>query len=113
MELWQDGTQLLAYFLRQPADGERLLMFVDLVMKPRDGLEWLNILKAYPLAQRSVTVMLSGLNDVRNMRKAYEAGAITFLLKPITVQDIDNLLNGFHQYFTVEQNALGRTIEWT
>lgn len=111
VHLFQDPAQLISHFHALP-DGDPALMFVDLVMFPRNGIEILKALKNFPRAAQSISVMLSGMSDVRNIRLAYEAGATTFLIKPISVEDINNFFRAFTRYFDIRESPDGRFAEW-
>jgi DNA-binding NtrC family response regulator len=111
VHLFQDPAQLISHFHALP-DADPALMFVDLVMFPRNGIEILKALKNFPRAAHSISVMLSGMSDVRNIRLAYEAGATTFLIKPITAGDINNFFRAFTRYFDIRESQAGRFAEW-
>ena len=113
VHLFGDPVQLLSYLYEQPEQAEPVLLFVDLVMHPRNGVEVLRALKNHPLMRRSISVMLSGMSDVRNIRLAYEAGATTFFIKPLAVEDLENFFRAFSRYFTILETPTGRQIEWT
>lgn len=111
VHLFQDPAQLISHFHALP-DGDPVLMFVDQMMAPRNGIEVLKALKSFPRAAHSISVMLSGMSDVRNIRLAYEAGATTFLMKPISPEDINNFFRAFTKYFDIRESQDGRFAEW-
>jgi DNA-binding response OmpR family regulator len=102
-------------FLREARNGghpPRYLIFLDLVMKPQDGLELLRLLKRENLAPGSVIVMLSGLTDTKMLHDGYQLGAHTFLVKPLTVQDVMGLLNTLKHSIGVQNEAAGNRLIW-
>jgi CheY-like chemotaxis protein len=102
-------------FLRGARNGgqaARYLMFLDLLMKPRDGLDLLRTIKQENLAPGSVMVMLSGLTDTKMLHDGYQLGAQTFLIKPLTVQDVMGLLNTLKHSIGVQTEATGNRLVW-
>jgi CheY-like chemotaxis protein len=102
-------------FLRTARNGgqpTRYLMFLDLMMKPRDGLDLLRAIKQESLAPGSVMVMLSGLTDTRMLHEGYQLGAQTFLIKPLTVQDVMGLLSTLKHTIEVKNEATGNRLVW-
>ena len=90
------GRACLDYFCGvEPYTGRSVpcLLLLDLVMAPVSGLDVLDRLRSIPHARGSVFVMLSGLSEWRVVHEGYQLGAHTFLVKPLLVQDIMQMLN--------------------
>ena len=90
------GKACLDYFSgAEPYMGRSVpcLLLLDLVMTPLSGLDVLDKLRSVPHARGSVLVMLSGLSEWRVVHEGYQLGAHTFLIKPLLVQDIMQMLN--------------------
>ena len=113
VHLFRDAVHCHAYFSDASAETEPALMFLDLVMFPRSGIEVVRSLKRHPRAAASLTVMLTGLGDVRLIQQGYDAGATTFLIKPFSISDFRNFLRAFGSYFTIKETADGRTLQWS
>ena len=102
-------------FLRQPLNGgetPRYLMFLDLMMKPVDGIDLLRAIKQENLAPGSLFVMLSGLTNTKMLHDGYQLGAHTFLIKPLTTQDVMGLLNTLKHSVGVESGPNGNRLTW-
>jgi two-component system, response regulator len=115
VHLFRYSAEFTAYFSgasAETAEAEPALMFVDLVMFPKNGIEVLKSLKRFPLARESITVMLTGLGDVRHIQRGYEAGATTFLIKPFSIEDFENFLRAFKKHFRIRETPEGRYLEW-
>jgi two-component system response regulator YesN len=67
------------------------LVIVDIRMPQMDGLEMLE--KINDLGIKHRTVILSGYGEFEYARKAIKIGVDEYLLKPITVDDLENVLN--------------------
>ena len=64
-----------------------------MMMAPVSGLDVLQRLPSIPAAQGSVLVMISGLAEWRVINEGYRLGAHTFLLKPLVIEDVLQMLN--------------------
>ena len=90
----------------------RFLIFLDLVMKPNNGTFVLRALQDEHLAPRSVVVMLSGLADVKLLHEGYQLGAHTFLVKPLKVQDVMELLTSLKNSISIQTENNGNRLVW-
>ena len=97
---------------RNGGQSPRYLMFLDLMMKPEDGIDFLRMVKQENLAPGSVIVMLSGLTDTKMLHEGYQLGAHTFLIKPLTVQDVMGLLNTLKHSIGVHSEPAGNRLVW-
>jgi CheY-like chemotaxis protein len=76
------------------------ILFLDLRMPGVDGfavLEWLNTQPA--LRERLLVIVLSHLAEAREIRRAYELGADSFLPKPFAREDWASLIHHFEGYW--------------
>jgi CheY-like chemotaxis protein len=58
-------------------------VFLDMRMPPPDGLELARHVRASPMNASTVIVMITGEQDRTLMNRAFEAGVVLFLFKPI------------------------------
>lgn len=81
------------------------IVLLDLKMPSTDGLEVLRW-KAYrPELQKILWVALSNFDGIKTINGAYAAGATTFLTKPLDGQDVQHLIEGFNDYWQLQQDA--------
>ncbi|MDH5330409.1 MAG: diguanylate cyclase, partial [Aquincola sp.] len=73
-----DGEQALAIFCEEPAD----MVMLDVDMPGLDGHEVCARLRAKAGEQLPI-VMVTGINDLQSIERAYDAGATDFIAKPI------------------------------
>ena len=73
------GEAGLAAFART----EPALVLVDILMPGMDGFETCVTLRQHPQGAHVPIVMLTGLDDVASIHRAYEVGATDFVTKPI------------------------------
>ncbi|HET6409895.1 MAG TPA: response regulator [Chthoniobacteraceae bacterium] len=107
------GAAAVAYLRESKLSGhKRFLIFVDLMMRPEDGLWVMRRIKEEALAEGSVIVMLSGLTDVKLLHEGYQLGACTFLVKPLKVQDVMGLLATLRHSVGVLEGGGGNRLVW-
>ncbi len=74
-----DGQQALVAFQRELPD----IVLLDVVMPGLDGFAVCEALRQLPGGQYCPIVMVTGLDDVASIERAYEVGATDFITKPI------------------------------
>jgi CheY-like chemotaxis protein len=101
-----DGNFALAYLRGDsPFDNRRQhplprVVFLDLRMPNCDGFEVLSWIQSQPdLKKKMLIIVMSGLDGVADVHRAYQLGADTFLSKPFTPSDMLHLINTFHGHW--------------
>jgi len=100
-----DGEEAVAYLQGegQFADREKFplpsILFLDLRMPRRDGLEVLEWLTLQPQLTNMLIVVLSGYDNPADVSRAYQLGAHTFLTKPIKPEDVSRLRRTFYRFW--------------
>jgi CheY-like chemotaxis protein len=79
------------------------IVFLDLKMPPPDGLEVLRWKEKHQELPRMLWVAMSNFDAVKMINEAYNAGATTFLSKPLDGADIKNMIDAFDQYWTISE----------
>jgi CheY-like chemotaxis protein len=76
------------------ADNNRLpdLILLDMNMPRKDGLECLQKIKQQETLCRIPIVILSTASSPFAIKKAYECGAVKYLLKPHSIDDITKMI---------------------
>jgi CheY-like chemotaxis protein len=101
-----DGEEAVDYLKGegQFADREKFplpsILFLDLRMPRRTGLEVLEWLTLQPQLTNMLIVVLSGYDNPADVSRAYQLGAHTFLTKPIKPEDVDRLRKAFYRFWT-------------
>jgi response regulator of citrate/malate metabolism len=106
----QSGEECISFFKKSSG---RYLVFLDLIMAPISGISTLRQIRNAGLAGDSVFVMLSGITDMKAINEGYQAGAHTFLIKPVKADDVMETLNGLKSkiQITLEEQE-GYKLEW-
>jgi CheY-like chemotaxis protein len=79
------------------------IVFLDLKMPPPDGLQVLRWKEKNHELPRMLWVAMSNFDVVKTINEAYNAGATTFLTKPLDPTDIKNLIDAFEEYWTISE----------
>ena len=101
IEFVQNGEKAVAY-LTGRGDGEReslpKLMLLDLKMPGMSGIEFLQWLRQQPGYGSTRVVILTSSSLTRDVNAAYQAGANSFLIKPVDFErfvEITSALSGY------------------
>lgn len=98
----RDGQEAVDYLSGKGEFGDRErfpfpgLILLDLKLPYRSGLDILQWMRAEPGLPKTVVAVLTSSNEPRDLQKAYDLGAKTYLVKPPTAQmiyDIAESLN--------------------
>jgi CheY-like chemotaxis protein len=113
IQVVRDGRQAIAYLNGEGiyADREKFplpgALFLDLVMHPVNGFEVLEWLKTQPSLNEMLVVVLSNFSEGRMLRDAYAMGADSFLFKPFSKPDMENLLQHFPGHLISSRHQTG------
>ncbi len=94
-----NGEQALEWMCRNQTD----IVITDIKMPKMDGLELLRHMSERNIAATSI--ILSGFNDFRYAQKAIQYGVLHYLLKPVHMEELMEVLNR-----AVAERKKGRTI---
>ena len=74
-----DGEEALAVF----AERQPQFLLLDVKMPRMDGFAVCENIRATPVGLHTPILMMTGLNDVESINRAYDVGATDFITKPI------------------------------
>ena len=100
-----DGEELMDYLLHRgkyanPEDAPKPgLIFLDLNMPRKNGLEALKEIKTYPELCKIPVVMLTVSKDPKDISRSYALGANSFITKPFDFNKLVEVLRVFKQYW--------------
>jgi CheY-like chemotaxis protein len=101
----RDGLETISYLAGTRQYSNRAeyplpsLLLLDLKMPRVDGFEVLEWVRQQPTLARLRTVVLTGSTDVRDVNRAYELGASSYLIKPVDFNDFVALSVAVHGYW--------------
>ena len=75
------------------------LVLLDLKLPRRSGLEVLQWLKQQPSLRRIPVVVLTSSAESSDIQRAYDAGANSYLVKPVVFDELHRMLENVDQYW--------------
>jgi CheY-like chemotaxis protein len=102
----RDGDQAIQYLSGQGQYGNRerfplpFLVLLDLRMPGTDGLGVLQWARAEPGLKRLLIVVFTSSELQSDIDRAYEAGANSYLIKPVEFEQMVHLIQRFEIYWT-------------
>jgi CheY-like chemotaxis protein len=106
LKVVRDGEEAIAYLSgeREYADRERFpkpfLLLLDLKMPGADGFEVLRWVRAEPETKRLLVVVLTSSNLQADVDRAYDLGANSYLVKPVSFDEMVNMIQRFEAYWS-------------
>ena len=101
-----DGSKAIEYLSGRGvyADRERFpqpfLLLLDLKMPRTDGFEVLKWVRAEPELNRLLVVVLTSSTLQRDVDRAYELGANSYLVKPVELAEMAHMIQRFEVYWS-------------
>ena len=77
------------------------ILFLDLKLPDLSGFHLLTHVKEEPALAQTLRIVLSQMEDLDAIRRAYSLGAHSFLSKPASQHDLQELIKGFPDYWIV------------
>jgi len=99
-----DGEEVIAYLQGDGKYADRRhcplpgLLLLDLKMPRKNGFEVLQWLREQPQFTDLQVVVLSSSDEIRDINRAYELGANSFLVKPMFFSEFVGMLEALHGY---------------
>jgi CheY-like chemotaxis protein len=110
----EDADQAEAYLLGTGAYADRRscplpdLILLDIQIPVRDGLEILQWIRSRDASWRQVPiVMLTTSHDYAEIRRAYDLGANSFMVKPTGFAELRDLVRDVAHYWLVRNSPCG------
>jgi CheY-like chemotaxis protein len=101
----ENGEELLDYLLRRGTFGDPSqapspgLILLDLNMPRKGGVEALQEIKAHPELRKIPVVVFTTSRADADICRIYQLGANSFITKPVTYQQLVNLMRVLCQYW--------------
>jgi CheY-like chemotaxis protein len=106
LKIVRDGNQAIQYLSGQGPYGNRerfplpFLVLLDLKMPGTDGFGVLQWARAEPGLKRLLIVVLTSSALQSDIDRAYEAGANSYMVKPLEFEQMVHLIQRFEIYWT-------------
>lgn len=105
-----DGKSLERFFYqRNPAAKRTDLILLDLNMAVQDGKTTLKHFKSDGRFKHLPVLMYSTSSSHADINEAYELGANSFIVKPASVEDVENLIRNICAYWFSSVSLMAKT----
>jgi CheY-like chemotaxis protein len=101
----RDGQEALDYLEGENAFSDRKahpfpeLMLLDLKMPKLDGFDVLRWVRKQPGLNRLLVIVLTSSNQSKDVNRAYDLGANSYLVKPSRLDDFTDVVERLHGYW--------------
>lgn len=105
----QDGDMGVAYLEGRDgyADREKYplpaVVLLDLKLPKRSGFEVLTWARSQPGLKRLPIVVLTSSREVQDVDRAYELGANSYLVKPVSLAAFTDMIGQLHRYWMLNE----------
>src|SRR5947207_524780 len=106
LKVTRDGEQAIEYLAGHGIYANRqrfplpFLLLLDLKMPGTDGFEVLQWVRKEPELKRLLVVVLTSSNLQTDVDRAYELGANSYLVKPVSFDEMVNMIQRFEIYWS-------------
>lgn len=83
------------------------ILMLDLNMPHVNGFQVLQWVRDKLISAPFLVIVLSRLDEIKNINRAYALGANSFLTKPGEEEELQSLIRSFHDYWILRNRAPG------
>jgi len=97
-----DGDEAVAYLegaVRDLPDSCPAVILLDLKLPRRSGFEVLAWIKGHPVLRRVPVIILTSSSESVDLKRAYDLGANSYLVKPARPEDLLRMVEQIHAYW--------------
>jgi len=96
---FSDGFELIEYLKALPQDAVLpCFILLDMNMPQYDGIKSLRLLKSENSLAAIPVVMFSTSSEIKDVNKALEYGAKTYITKPVRSEELEKIVVSFTEY---------------
>jgi CheY-like chemotaxis protein len=106
-----DGDEAIAYLKGNGSFNDRgkfplpTLMLLDLNMPKKNGFDVLEWVRAQNQLKHLHIIVMTASTRPDDVRKAYQLGANSFLVKPVAIEDLVKIVGCMHDWLQMSQLA--------
>ena len=99
VKIVHDGEQAINYLEHDDTHKTPRLAVLDVKMPLKDGFDVLNRIRSNPKLSRLPVIMFSNSQDDRDVDRAYDLGANSYVVKPTDPRQMDQVVEKIHDYW--------------
>jgi len=103
-----DGGEAMRFLMAladEPTPVPPSVIFLDVKLPWATGFEILRWMKSTSIFNQVLKVVISSLDDTTTIKDAYFVGANSFISKPISINELQELISTYPQYWTINGSA--------
>ena len=107
IQVVEDGQEAIAYLTGEGEYSNRekyplpILMLLDLKLPRKSGHEVLEWLRSQPGLRRLTVVVLTASQQINDINRAYDLGANSYLVKPVTFDGLMDMVKTINFYWLI------------
>jgi CheY-like chemotaxis protein len=107
LQVVEDGEEAISYLAGKGRYGDRvkyplpMLLLLDLKLPRKSGHEVLEWIRRQPILKRLTVVVLTSSQQDSDINKAYDFGANSYLVKPVTFDALVEMVNTLNFYWLI------------
>ncbi len=107
IQVVEDGEEAIAYLTGKDPYSNRekyplpILMLLDLKLPRKSGHEVLEWLRSQPGLRRVTVVVLTASQQINDINRAYDLGANSYLVKPVTFDGLLDMVKTLNFYWLI------------
>ena len=107
LQVIEDGEEAISYLTGKGRYGNRvkyplpMLLLLDLKLPRKSGHEVLEWLRRQPMLKRLTVVVLTSSQQSSDINRAYDLGANSYLVKPVTFDALVEMVKGLNFYWII------------
>jgi CheY-like chemotaxis protein len=100
-----DGREAIAYLAGEGAYADRVahplpaVVFLDLNLPYKTGLQVLEWIRQRPELARIVVIALTSSSEQSDLRRAYQLGANSYIVKPASADELTEIAKAFRRWW--------------
>jgi CheY-like chemotaxis protein len=107
----KDGAAAKSHLgsIQSQADAPAILL-LDIKLPFFSGFEILRSIRGNPVFERTLRVVFSTIDDTATIKQAYVLGADSFLVKPVLVEDIREVITSFQGPWVLSESVASNDV---
>jgi CheY-like chemotaxis protein len=101
VDIARDGEEAVDYLIGNTSVEAPALVLLDIKLPKLDGHQVLSRIRAHEATSQLPVVVLSSSDEPRDIAQAYDAGANSYIVKPLDPRDLNHTVSRLGDYWLV------------
>ncbi len=99
VDIARDGEEAVDYLIGNTSVEAPALVLLDIKLPKLDGHQVLSRIRAHEATSQLPVVVLSSSDEPRDIAQAYDAGANSYIVKPLDPRDLNHTVSRLGDYW--------------